>query len=243
MTNMHPELTTKVKSVIRYECWRAGENKEPALLPCYCSMLTYLPARVTDCMGRTTKLKHIIDTGTAPPIRQYPRRVPPADREVVKELLDQMKRNDDIQPSSSAWASPIVLAKKRDGGVRFCVDFRRMNEITRKDAYPLPRIDDTLETLSQPQLFSTLDLASGYWQVELAEESREKTAFSTTEGLYEFKVMPFELCNAPATFQRLMDLVLSGLQWSNCLVYIDDIMIKGKTFQEHLKNMEQVFAR
>ena len=145
--------------------------------------------------------------------------------------------------TSSAWASPIVLAKKRDGGVRFCVDFRRMNEITRKDAYPLPRIDDTLETLSQPQLFSTLDLASGYWQVELAEESREKTAFSTTEGLYEFKVMPFELCNAPATFQRLMDLVLSGLQWSNCLVYIDDIMIMGKTFQEHLKNMEQVFAR
>eukprot|EP00731_Ephydatia_muelleri_P038872 Em0957g1a len=194
-------------------------------------------------LGRTTKLKHIIDTGTAPPIRQYPRRVPPADREVVKELLDQMKRNDVIQPSSSAWASPIVLAKKKDGGVRFCVDFRRMNEVTRKDAYPLPRIDDTLETLSQPQLFSTLDLASGYWQVELAEESREKTAFSTTEGLYEFKVMPFGLCNAPATFQRLMDLVLSGLQWSNCLVYIDDIMIMGKTFQEHLKNMEQVFAR
>ena len=146
-----------------------------------------------------------------------------------------MKRNDVIQPSSSAWASPIVLAKKKDGGVRFCVDFRRMNEVTRKDAYPLPRIDDTLETLSQPQLFSTLDLASGYWQVELAEESREKTAFSTTEGLYEFKVMPFGLCNAPATFQRLMDLVLSGLQWSNCLVYIDDIMIMGKTFQEHLK--------
>ena len=119
----------------------------------------------------------------------------------------------------------------------------RVNEVTCKDAYPLPRIDDTLETLSQSQLFSTLDLGSGYWQVELAEESREKTAFSTTEGFYEFKVMPFGLYNAPATFQRHMDLVLSGLQWSNCLVYIDDIIVMGKTFQEHLKNLEQVFAR
>ena len=146
-----------------------------------------------------------------------------------------MRQNDVIRPSSSAWASPIVLAKK-DGGVRFCVDFRRVNEVTRKDAYPLPHIDDTLETLSQSQLFSTLDLASGRWQVELAEKSREKTDFSTTEGLYEFKVMPFGLCNAPATFQRLMDLVLSGLQWSNCLVYLDDAIVMGKTFQEHLKH-------
>ena len=194
-------------------------------------------------LGRTTKLKHTIDTGTAPPIRQHMRRVPPAHREVVKELLSQMKQNDVIQPSSSAWASPIVLVKKKDGGVRFCVDFRRVNEVTRKDAYPLPRIDDTLETLSQSQLFSTLDLASGYWQVELAEGSRAKTAFSTTEGFYEFKVMPFGLCNAPATFQRLMDIVLSGLQWSNCLVYLDDIIVMGKTFQEHITNMEQVFAR
>ena len=133
-------------------------------------------------------------------------------REVVRGLLKEMLENDIIQPSCSGWASPIVLVKKKEGSVRFCVDYRRLNEVTRKDAYPLPRIDDTLETLSHSQLFSTLDLASGYWRVKLAQEAQEKTAFCTTEGLYEFKVMPFGLCNAPATFQRLMDVVLSGLQ-------------------------------
>ena len=97
------------------------------------------------------------------------------------ELLDQMKQNDVIRPSSSAWASPIVLAKKKDGGVRFCIDFRRVNKVTRKDAYPLPRIDDTLETLSQSQLFSTLDLASGYWQVDLQKSPARKQLFSTTD--------------------------------------------------------------
>ena len=106
-----------------------------------------------DRLGCATKLKHSIDTGTVPPIRQHQQRVPPAHRDVIKELLDQMKQNDVIQPSSSAWASPIVLAKKKNGGVRFCVDFRRANEVTRKDVYPLPCIDDTLETLSQSQLF------------------------------------------------------------------------------------------
>ena len=109
--------------------------------------------------------------------------------------------------------------------------------------YPLPRIDDTLEMLSESKLFSTLDLASGYWQVELTEEAREKTAFCTTEGLYEFKVMPFGLCNAPATFQRLMDVVLSGLQWTSCMVYLDDIIVMGRTFAEHVYNLEEVFRR
>ena len=139
-----------------------------------------------------------------------------------------------------AWALPIVLAKKKDGSVRFCVDYRKLNQVTHKDAYPLPWIDDTLEMLSESKLFSTLDLASGYWQVELAEEDHAKTAFCMTEGLYEFKVMPFGLCNAPATFQRHMDVVLCGLQWTTCLVYLDDIIVMGQTFEEHLSNLENV---
>lgn len=118
-----------------------------------------------------------------------------------------------------------------------------MNAVTRKDAYPLPRVDDTLDTLAGSKWFSTLDMLSGYWQVEVDPEDRDKTAFCTPEGLFEFRVMPFGLCNAPATFQRLMDAVLAGLQWSSCLVYIDDLVIPGKTFLEHLRHLRQVFQR
>ena len=119
-------------------------------------------------------------------------RVPPAQQQVVKRLLDDMLRDDVIQPSSSSWASPIVLVPtKKDGSPRFCVDYRKLNEVTQKDAYPLPRIDETLETLAESQLFSTLDLASGYWEVEGPSKS------SLHSEWYEFKVMPFGLCNAP----------------------------------------------
>ena len=142
----------------------------------------------------------------------------PSQKQQLKGLLQEMLANDVIQPSNSPWASPIVLVTKSDGSMRFCVDYRKLNAATRKDAYPLPRIDDTLDNLRNSKWFSTLDLTSGYWQVEVNPEDRCKTAFCTSEGLFEFQVMPFGLCNAPATFQRLMDLVLSGLQWVSCLV-------------------------
>jgi len=112
---------------------------------------------------------------------------------------------DAIQPSTtSPWASPIVLVQKEDGSVRFCVDYRKLNSVTRKDAYLLPNIYDTLDTLAGSRWFSTLDLLSGYWQVEVAEADREKTSFTMRQGLFEFKVMPFRLCNAPVTFQCLI---------------------------------------
>ena len=136
----------------------------------------------------------------------------------------------------------IVLVSKKDGSTRFCVDFRKVNSITTKDAYLLPRVDDTLDALTGSQWFSTLDLISGYWQVEVDPADREKTAFCTTEGLFEFTVMPFGLCNAPATFQRLMDTALAG-EWRRSVVYLDDIIIPGKTFHEHLSNLVIVFER
>ena len=192
-------------------------------------------------LGRTDKLHHPIYTGKATPVRQAVRRNPPHRRQVVRDIVDSMLKDKVVQPSKSPWASPIVLVRKKDNSFRFGVDYRKLNEVTRKDAYPLPRIDDTLNTLAGSRWFSTLDLLSGYWQVEVAKEDRPKTAFCTTEGLFEFRVMPFGLCNAPANFQRLMDLVLAGLQWSHCLVYLDDVIILGKTFIDHLANLELVF--
>ena len=196
-----------------------------------------------DMLGRTGALQHRIETGSAIPIRQQARRVLLPRRETVHKLLQEMLSRNVISPLKSPWASPIVLVKKKDGSTRFCVDYRKVNEVTRKDAYPLPRVDDSLDTLAGSKWFTTLDLKSGYWQVEVDPEHREKTAFCTQEGLFEFNVMPFGLCNAPATFQRLMDSVLAGLQWSACLVYIDDIIIMGKSFEEHLHNLQQVFER
>ena len=194
-------------------------------------------------LGRTSLIKHSIDTGNEHPIRQPCRRVPPARREQCRDLIKDMLQKNIIQPSSSPWASPVVLVGKKDGSLRFCVDYRKLNAITRKDAYPLPRVDDSLEALSGSRWFSTLDLLSGYWQVEIDEKDRPKTAFTTGDGLFEFRVMPFGLCNAPAVFQRLMDLVLSGIRWEHCLVYIDDIIIMGKTFKDHLQNLRIVLER
>ena len=197
----------------------------------------------TSELGKTDKLKHNIPTGDAPPIRQPVRRISPNRRQEVQQLLGEMLEGGVIEPSAGPWASPIVLVQKKDGSTRFCVDYRKLNDVTRKDAYPLPRIDATLDTLHGSKWFSTLDLCSGYWQVEVAEEDRAKTAFCTTEGLFQFRVMPFGLCNAPATFQRLMDLVLSGLQWGECLVYLDDVIVLGRTFDEHLHNLCLVLQR
>ena len=194
-------------------------------------------------LGRTDQITHEINTGSAPRIRQPIRRVPVCQKTELKDLLTDMEKKKVIRPSNSPWASPVVLVRKRDGSHRFCVDYCKLNAVTRKDAYPIPRIDDTLDTLSGACWFSTLDMVSGYWQVEVGEKDREKTAFCTPYGLYEFNVLPFGLCNGPATFQRLMDLVLAGLQMSQCLVYIDDVIVVGRTFEEHLCNLREVFER
>ena len=158
-------------------------------------------------------------------------------------MVEDMLQQGVIKESVSPWASPVVLVKKKDGSMRFCVDYRKLNAITKKDVFPLPRIDDALDLLGNSVYFSTLDLASGYWQVKMDTDSREKTAFTTHKGLYEFSVMPFGLCNAPATFQRLMERVLKGLVGESCMVYLDDILVIGKTFEQHMDNLKKVFGR
>ena len=151
-------------------------------------------------------------------------------------MLDQ----NIIRPSTSPWASPVVMVQKGDGSWHFCVDHCWLNSITHV-MHPLPRIDATLDSLAGCKYFTTLDLASGYWQVALEEVDKEKTAFSTPQGHFEFNVMPFGLTNAPATFQRLMECALAGLNNDQCLIYLDDIIIFSSSFPEHLQRLRNTF--
>lgn len=205
-------------------------------------LLNVFPDIFNDKPGQTNKVKHEIKL--SPGSQSFnlpPYRIAPGRRQIVEQNLREMLQDNVIVPSKSPWASPIVLAPKKDGTLRFCIDYRKLNSMTIRDAYPIPRIDDTLDSLQEAKFFSTLDLRSGYWQVEMEEKSREKTAFITHKGLYEFRVMPYGLTNAPATFQRLMDIVLAGLKWQCCLVYIDDVIIYSPTFEQHIEDLKHVF--
>ncbi|UYV65871.1 K02A2.6-like, partial [Cordylochernes scorpioides] len=191
-------------------------------------------------LGRSKLAKHRIDTEGAKPIKHKQYRVSAKEREIIKEQIDEMLRDGIIRPSSSPWSFPVILVKKRDGKYRFCVDHRKLNNVTVKDVYPIPRIDEVLDTLQGSKYFSAIDLKSGYWQVEVEEKDKEKTAFTTAHGLYEFNVMPFGLCNAPATFERNMENMLGNLRWQICLCYLDDVIIYSSDFSTHLKRKKAV---
>ncbi|UYV77021.1 hypothetical protein LAZ67_14002906 [Cordylochernes scorpioides] len=190
----------------------------------------------------TSTVKHKINTGDHSPIKQRPYRVAPSERRLIQDEVNKMIENHIVKPSESPWSSPVILVRKKDGTWRFCVDYRRLNKITKKDVYPLPRIDDALDSLASSSYFSTMDLRSGYWQIEVDEKDREKTAFITPDGLYEFQIMPFGLCNAPATFERMIDSVLGSLKWNMCLCYLDDIVVYAPTFEEHLRRLQLVLS-
>ena len=196
-----------------------------------------------DDLGCTPLLKQTIKTN-GPPLHQPYRRQNPAVHREEMVQVQQMLSNGVIRPSNSPWASPVVMVKKKDGSLRFCVDFRQLNAATVKDVHPIPRIDNLLDTLHIAHWFSTLDLKSGYWQVPIQERDKEKMAFCTSSGqLFEFNQVPFGLCNAPATFSRLMDHVLAGLHQETCLFYLDDIIVFAATWEEHLAHLRQVFER
>ena len=200
-------------------------------------------AKDSNDLGRTNVTQHSIETGDERPIHQNFYRVDPAKQEIIKKEIEKMKESGVIRRSTSPWTSPVVLVGKKDGTTRFCVDYRRLNKITKKDAQPLPRIDDMLDAFRGAKWFTSLDLAAGYWQVPMKEEDIEKTAFITAEGTYEFTIMPFGLCNAPATFQRMMNVIFEDLLFKYIKVYLDDCNIYSNTFEEHLEHLEEVFNR
>jgi predicted aspartyl protease len=194
-------------------------------------------------LGSTDVVTHSIDTGLNRPVKQQVRRHPFTYDEAIREQTSQMIEQGIVEPSHGEWRSNVVLVKKKDGSLRFCIDYRRLNDITRKDVYPLPRIDTCLDALAGARWFSTFDLRSGYHQVKMNAMDKDKTAFVTRDGTFRFRVMPFGLCNAGATFQRLMDVIMSGLNFDICLVYLDDIVLFSSTVEEHFSRLKLLLVR
>ena len=193
-------------------------------------------------LGRTQTVQMKIDTGDHPPIKFKTYRTPIHKRKKEEEAVRDMLESRVIEHSRSPWSFPIVVGSKKDGGHRFCVDFRALNKITRPLAYPLPLIDDILPLLGKFTYFSTLDLRSGYWQVALDRNDREKTALACHAGLYQFRVMPFRLANAPGNFQQFMSVVLGRLEQFT-MVYLDDIQVFSTNASEYLQHLQIVFSQ
>ena len=194
-------------------------------------------------LGRVSATSHHIDlVPGARPVHCQPYRAGPRAREAESAEVRRMLEAGVIEPASSEWASPVVLVPKPDGSLRFCVDYRRLNALTIRDSYPLPRMDECIDSLGDACVFTTLDCNSGYWQIPVAPDDMDKTTFTSHEGTYRFRRMPFGLRNAPATFQRTVDIVLSGLTWKSCLVYLDDIIIYSKTMNAHVGHLDEVLT-
>ena len=207
-------------------------------------MLTEFDPMWDGSLGEINVVKHHIQLKPeAQPVLQRPYRAGFKSRDFVSEEVDRMLKAGVIEPAQSEWASPVVCAPKQDGSLRFCVDYRRLNSLTVRDTYPLPRMDECIDSLGEAKVFSTLDANWGYWQIPVSEADQDKTTFVSHAGTYRFKRMPFGLMNAPATFQRTLDVLLSGHNWKTCLVYLDDIIIFSKSLDTHLDDVRQILEK
>uniref|UniRef100_A0A9J7WWR1 ribonuclease H n=1 Tax=Cyprinus carpio carpio TaxID=630221 RepID=A0A9J7WWR1_CYPCA len=191
--------------------------------------------------GQTNVIQHHIRTPPGVIVRQRPYRVPEARRQAIEEEVQQMLKLGVIEPSRSPWSSPIVMVPKPDGTLRFCNDFRRLNEVSEFDGYPMPRVDELLDRLGRARYISTLDLTKGYWQVPLSEAAKPKTAFSTPSGHWQYRTLPFGLHGAPATFQRMMDILLRPHQ-AYAAAYLDDVVVHSEAWDEHLNRLRRVLS-
>ena len=196
-----------------------------------------------DQLGCTHVVKHTIPLTDNTPIAQRYRRLPPHCLKEVEAHIDDLLEKGVIQPSASPYAAPIVVVRKKDGTIRLCCDYREINARTRRDCFPLPRIEETLDAVGGAKFFSSLDFASGYHQIAMDPDDQHKTAFITPFGLYEYTRMPFGLCNAPATFQRMINATMSPYIFRILICYLDDLLVYSKDFNRHVAALETVFQR
>lgn len=206
-----------------------------------CQLVRSFPELFTDAPSRTDWVQHDIDVGDAKPVKQRFYRVAPEKREIMEKEIKYMLDHNIAEPSSSDWASPCLLVGKPDGTVRFCTDFRKVNSLTKPDCFPLPRIEDCVDQVGSAKFVTKFDLLKGYWQVPLTKRAQEISSFVTPFGLFSYQVMSFGLRNAPATFQRLMNRVISGLE--GCAVYLDDLVVFSDSWESHLKRIRAVLQR
>ena len=194
-------------------------------------------------IGLTNLVEHEIDTGNAKPIACSYRRIPFGLEDKVDDLIQELVDKRIIQPSESPWNAPLVVIPKKNGDIRLTVDYRKLNSVTKRPIFPIPDANQLFDTLNGSILFSTLDLSSGYYNIPMKKEDIGKTAFSTRTNHYEFVRMPMGISTAPATFQRLMHKIFEKEKWHECLIYLDDILVFSKTFEEHLTRLETIFSR
>ena len=192
-----------------------------------------------DVPSKTNLIKHDVDVGDSAPIKQHPYRVSPMKKELLDKEVQYMLKNDIIEESQSNWSSPCILVPKHDGGFRFCTDFRKVNDKTKSDSFPIPRIADCIDQIGNAKFVSTFDMLKGYWQVPLTQRAREISAFVTPSGLYQYTVMPFGMKNAPATFQRMVNKLVRDID--GCEGYIDDVVIYSDDWSDHIRQIKRFF--
>ena len=221
------------------------ECKEKSIIPEIKALLNefkhLFAFNITDLKG-ANGVAHVIDTGESPPIKQRNYRYGHYEQQEIRRQVREMLEAGVIRPAFSPWSNPIVLVK-RDDKYRLCLDYRKLNAVTKVDVFPLPIIEDLVDRLAGNPIMSIFDLKSGFWQIPIAERDREKTAFTADNNTYEFLYMPFGLVNAPSTFQRLMNTVFEDILNRNVSVYIDDIIVYSRTIEEHMNHLRQVFER
>eukprot|EP00731_Ephydatia_muelleri_P007213 Em0003g1461a len=242
-TDLQEEIPVwKDGEAVTLDSCHMGEQLTPEQKKELCTLLKEVSGVMSNIPGVTRMAEHRIETGNARPVKLPPYRIPQAYRETIQLEVKEMLEAGIIEPSTSDWCAPIVPVKKKDGTLRLCVDYRRLNAVSESDAYPMPRVDDLIDRLGGVSYITTMDLTRGYWQVPVSPDDKHKTAFAAPSGLFQFTRMPFGLKGAPATFQRLVDRVLQGLEEFSG-AYIDDIIVFSKLWTDHVRHLQAVLGR